>query len=189
MRFEPSDALIIVDLQRDFCAGGKLPVPGADEITPLVNRLIVEAEAAGALVVATRDWHPRDHSSFKAFGGPWPEHCVQGSEGALFHPGLRLPPDALLVSKGERREPEQYSDFDATGLPESLHRRGVRRVIIVGLALDVCVRASALDAVRLGFETCVVMSAVRAISPEGGKKTLAEFAAAGVRLEEEGGAP
>lgn len=178
-----NDALLIVDLQRDFCAGGKLAVGGADDIVPVVNELIDEATAAGAQVVASRDWHPPDHSSFAAFGGPWPEHCVKGSDGAKFHAGLRLPPGALVVSKAKRAEREQYSDFDGTGLAEELRRRAIDRIWIVGLAEDVCVRATAIDAARSGFETHVLRSATRPVTPEGGERARTEMRAAGVRIE------
>lgn len=103
MRLGRGDALIVVDLQRDFCPGGALPVPGGDEVVPLVNGLVEETTATGACVVASRDWHPLGHTSFHDAGGPWPQHCVQGSEGAQFHADLRLPPDALIISKGEAR--------------------------------------------------------------------------------------
>lgn len=178
-----NDALLIVDLQRDFCAGGRLAVAGGDDIVPLVNALVDEAEAVGAQIVASRDWHPPDHSSFSAFGGPWPEHCVQGTEGAKFHPRLRLPARALLVSKAERAEREQYSDFDGTGLGEALRRRGVERVFVVGLAEDYCVRATAIDAAREGFETHVPRAATRPITPAGGERARAEMREAGVLIE------
>jgi nicotinamidase/pyrazinamidase len=190
MRIRGGDALIIVDVQRDFCPGGALPVAGADEIVPVVNGLIREANEAGALVVATRDWHPPNHSSFRASGGPWPEHCVKGSDGAKFHPGLRLPKNAITVSKGEGVEEDRYSDFDETGLGEELRRRGVDRILICGLAQDVCVRATALDAVERGFETHVRLSATRPLTATGGKEAIAEMVRAGVKVEgnETGGA-
>lgn len=178
-----NDALLIVDLQRDFCAGGKLAVAGSDEIVPIINDLIDEAVVAGAQIVASRDLHPPDHMSFAAFGGPWPEHCVRGTEGAEFHAGLRLPAGVLFVSKARRPEREQYSDFDCTGLCEELRRRGVDRIFIVGLAEDVCVRASAIDAVRVGFETHVLRAATRPVTPAGGERARAEMSRAGVVIE------
>jgi nicotinamidase/pyrazinamidase len=151
MRLLAGDALVIVDLQCDFCSGGALPIAGADDIVPTINDLIQEAFAAHALIVASRDWHPPDHSSFLGYGGDWPAHCVQGSDGARFHPALHLPDGALIISKGQSAGKDQYSAFNATGLADELRRRGVKRVLICGLAQDVCVRASALDAVERGI--------------------------------------
>ena len=148
MRLRASDALLIVHVQRDFCSGGALSITGADEIIPTINDLIKQAIEAKALVIASRDWHPPDHSSFNAFGGIWPAHCVQGSDGAKFHAALRLPGDALIVTTGQTVDKDQYSAFDATGLANELRRRGVKRVLICGLTQDVCVRATALDAVE-----------------------------------------
>jgi nicotinamidase/pyrazinamidase len=183
MKIGPNDALIVVDVQRDFCAGGALAVPGADEILPVVNSLIREATEAGAVVVATRDWHPPNHSSFRAFGGPWPQHCVQGAWGAEFHPDLRLPENAISVSKGVTPENDRYSDFDHTGLEEELRRRGVNRVLICGLAQDVCIKATALDAAERGFDTHVRLSATRPITPSGGEEALSEMRRADVKIE------
>ncbi|ATQ70358.1 MULTISPECIES: isochorismatase family protein [Methylosinus] len=179
-----SDALLIVDLQRDFCAGGKLEVPGAEEIVPIVNALAAEAHARGALIVVSRDLHPADHLSFAAFGGDWPQHCVRGTRGAELHPGLHLPEGALFVAKARRAEREQASTFDATGLAEELRRRSVERIFIVGLAEDVCVKASAIDAARLGFATHVLRAATRPVTPEGGARARAEMRAAGVMVIE-----
>jgi nicotinamidase/pyrazinamidase len=178
-----NDALMIVDLQQDFCAGGKLEVPGGDEIVPVVNDLVDEAVAGGAQVVVSRDWHPPDHKSFAAFGGAWPQHCVRGTKGAELHPNLHLPPGVVFVSKARRAEREQASSFDGTGLCDELRRRGVDRVFIVGLAEDVCVRATAIDAARYGFDTHVVAAATRPVTPAGGETARAEMRAAGVVIE------
>jgi nicotinamidase/pyrazinamidase len=179
-----SDALLIVDLQRDFCAGGKLEIEGCDDIVPVINDLIEEAHNSGALVVASRDWHPPDHQSFAAFGGDFPQHCVRGTEGAQFHADLRLPAGALFVAKARRAQREQASAFDETGLAEELRRRGVDRIFVVGLAEDICVRASATDAARLGFETHVLRAATRPITRARGEKACAEMRAAGVKVIE-----
>ncbi len=184
MRFGQDDALIIVDLQRDFCAGGALAIAGADGIPPKINRLINEATAAGATVIASRDWHPEGHVSFAARGRPWPEHCVSGSEGAQFHEQLRLPENALIVSKGSDIDKEQYSAFDGTGLAELLHSRGTRRVFLCGLALEVCVRASALQAARAGFDTHVLLAATRPLMQAGGEAAIREMTLAGIVVEE-----
>ncbi|MBM3553514.1 MAG: isochorismatase family protein [Alphaproteobacteria bacterium] len=185
MRLKPGDALIVLDVQRDFCAGGALEVAGADAILPTVNALIAEAVAAGAPVVASRDWHPPGHASFRDSGGPWPAHCVQESAGAQFHPDLRLPERAIIVSKGESPERDQLSAFNATGLADRLRRLGARRVLIVGLALDVCVLETALDAVSKGFETHVRLSGARAITSEGGKAAVEKMRKAQVVVEED----
>jgi nicotinamidase/pyrazinamidase len=182
--FTPHDALLIVDVQRDFCPGGALPVAEGDAVVAPLNALINQARAAGAVIVASRDWHPRGHPSFKEQGGPWPEHCVQSTPGASFHGGLRLPAQTLLVSKGVRFDRDQLSAFDETGLAVALVKRGVRRVWIGGLALDVCVRATALDAARAGFETHVVLDACRAIAPQDDQRTIRDLRQAGVIVEE-----
>jgi nicotinamidase/pyrazinamidase len=183
MRLLAGDALLVVDVQRDFCSGGALPIANADEIVPVINDLITEALEAKALVVASRDWHPPDHSSFHAFGGIWPMHCVQGSNGAKFHAALRLPGDALIITKGQTVDKDQYSAFDATGLGNELRRRGVNRVLICGLAQNACVRATALDAVEAGFETHLRLSATRPVVSTHGEEAVAEMVRAGVIVE------
>jgi len=182
-QFRSGDALIIVDLQRDFCLGGALPVSGGDDIVQVINSLIEEGIRAGALIVASRDWHPPDHVSFDVRGGPWPEHCVRETEGAEFHARLRLPSSAMIVTKGDKVDEDQYSAFDGTGLTDRPRRRGVNRVLICGLAQDVCVRATALDAIDSGFETHVLLSATRPITPAGGKEAIAASTRAGVQVD------
>ncbi|MGZ9116148.1 MAG: isochorismatase family protein [Methylocystis sp.] len=184
MRLQPGDALIVLDVQRDFCDGGALEVSGADKIVSVVNELIAEAVAAGVPIVASRDWHPPGHASFRDCGGPWPAHCVQDSAGAQFHPDLRLPERTIIISKGEALERDQLSALNGTGLAERLRRLGVRRVLIVGLALDVCVLETALDAVSEEFETHVRLSGTRAIAPEGGRVAAEKMRNAGVVVEE-----
>jgi nicotinamidase/pyrazinamidase len=175
------DALLIVDVQKDFCSGGALPIEGSETVFPRINALIDEAASAGAPIFASRDWHPRDHLSFAGQGGPWPAHCVQGQAGADFHPGLHLPRGAIIISKGDRSDSDQYSAFDRTGLADELRRRGIRRVWLCGLALDVCVRATALDSVAAGFSTVLVTAATKPVNAAGGAAALNELAAAGVR--------
>lgn len=181
------DALIAVDVQNDFCPGGALAIAGGGDVVETLNAAFAAAAEKGALVYATRDWHPLRHPSFTAQGGPWPAHCVQDTPGAAFHPGLRFPPDVEIITKGVRFDKDQYSAFDDTGLAVELRRRGVRRVWIGGLALDVCVRATALDARREGFETHVILSACRPVTAEGGQRATAELRAAGVILVEDAG--
>jgi nicotinamidase/pyrazinamidase len=164
----PSDAVIAVDVQNDFCPGGALAVPAGDEVVPVLNRWIDRSEAAGATVVVSRDWHPADHCSFEARGGPWPVHCVRDTPGAGLHRSLHVPDTAVRVDKGTDVEQECYSGFAGTGLGERLRRLGVRRVFVGGLALDYCVKATVLDALAEGFETHVLLPASRAVNFEPG---------------------
>jgi nicotinamidase/pyrazinamidase len=180
---QPGDALIIVDVQRDFCPGGALPIPHGDAVVPVLNRWIDQARRLGIPIFASRDWHPAKHPSFAPQGGEWPVHCVQGTPGAAFHPGLTLPDDAIIVTKGDRNDRDQYSAFDATGLADDLRRRGVSRVFVGGLAEDVCVRATALDAVKDGFRTNLVAGATKPVTQAGGKAALETMRAAGVVID------
>lgn len=175
-----ADALVVVDVQRDFCAGGALEVPGGDEVVPVINHWIAAAQQCGARIVASRDWHPPDHVSFRAQGGPWPAHCVQGSPGAEFHPDLKLPGEAEIVSKGLRPDRDNYSAFHDTPLADELRRDDVRRVFVSGLALDVCVRQTALDARRAGLEVHVIQDATRAIDADRANDAVEELKQAGV---------
>ena len=174
------DALIIVDVQNDFCPGGALAVSEGDQVVPALNMLAREAD----LVIATRDWHPADHASFADQGGRWPVHCVQGTSGAELHPDLDAGPDALIVDKGQTREREGYSGFEDTDLDSLLRSRGVDTVHIGGLALDYCVRATALDARRAGFDVVLHRGATRAVevAPGDGERALAELREAGVTV-------
>jgi nicotinamidase/pyrazinamidase len=174
-----SRALIIVDFQNDFTPGGALGVPEGDTIAPRINELAASGDYD--LVVATRDWHPADHSSFVEQGGPWPVHCVAGTQGAQLHPALdRLPID-LTLDVGQAVDSDGYSGFEGTELEEILRERGVTQVTIVGLATDYCVKATALDALRAGFAVTVDTSAVRGVEVEPGdsERALAEVRAAG----------
>lgn len=172
----PDDALIIVDVQNDFCPGGALAVGEGDAVVPILNRL---APRFGT-VVATQDWHTADHSSFAAQGGPWPDHCVAGTPGAELHPDLDREPIDLYVRKATMAAQDAYSGFDGTDLAERLRARGVRRVYVGGLALDYCVDATALDAAKAGFETAVITDATRAVFPEQAAAKEAGWRAAGV---------
>jgi nicotinamidase/pyrazinamidase len=174
------DALLIVDVQIDFCPGGALPIPEGDRIVPILNEWIAAAGAAGAPVYASRDWHPARHPSFRSEGGPWPPHCVQDTKGAAFHPGLRLPSDVVKVTKGTRFDQDQYSAFHETGLGVRLRRDGVRRLWVGGLAQDVCVCATALDGRRLGFDVELIPGGSLPVSREGGTAALRRMDQAGV---------
>lgn len=177
------DALIVVDVQRDFCPGGALAVAGGDEVVPVLNRWLQAADAAGIPIFVSRDWHPEGHVSFASSGGPWPAHCVQDSPGAELHPRLVVPASARRVTKGVRFDKDQNSVFDDTGLDVELRRLGVLRLWIGGLALDVCVRASVMDALGLGFRVCVIADATRAVDPAAGERALAEMRDAGAHIE------
>jgi len=181
----PNAALIVIDLQNDFCPGGALAVAGGDEIVPLVNRLIASFEH----VILTQDWHPAGHSSFASshagqapfssiqipYGAQtlWPDHCVQGTHGAEFHRDLALAKAELIIRKGFRKAIDSYSAFyendrkTPTGLAGYLRERGLTKLALVGLATDYCVAYSALDGARLGFDTTVLADACRAIDLNG----------------------
>ena len=181
--FQSGDALLLVDVQNDFCPGGALPVPEGDNVVPFLNRCIAGALKRGLPVIASRDWHPAGHLSFRESGGPWPPHCLQDSEGAMFRPDLELPPSTVKVTKGVRFDHDQYSAFDQTGLAVELRRLGVLRLWVGGLAEDVCVRATVLDALDSGFEVIVIGNAVRPVSLEGGEAARREMTEAGARFE------
>ncbi len=165
MKFEVDEtsALIIVDVQRDFCPGGSLPVPEGEDVIPRLNQYIRKCMQAGAPIFATRDWHPPNHISFKSQGGPWPPHCVQHMEGAEFHPDLKLPEGTMIVSKALEPTREAYSGFDGTRLAEKLTKRGIRRLFIGGLATDYCVKNTVLDALALGFDVILLEDAIRGV--------------------------
>ena len=175
-----SKALLIIDFQNDFTSGGALEVPGGDEIAEPVKRLAKEFDH----VFATRDWHPADHASFETEGGPWPVHCVQGTHGAELHPAMADIEVEEIVDVGVEREDEGYSGFEKSTLADLLHARDVDEVAVVGLATDYCVRASAIDACREGFDTTVVTDAIRAVevSPGDGERALEEMKEAGAKL-------
>jgi nicotinamidase/pyrazinamidase len=174
---EPGDALIVTDLQVDFCPGGSLAVPDADQVVPLVNKLTPHFRT----VVTSQDSHPPDHSSFVQQGGPWPVHCVEGTPGWQFHPDLHVDPD-FRVFKAREPELEEYSAWKPE-LAEFLAGRGVGRVVLAGVALDYCVQATALDARAAGHEVVVLTDATRAVNvqPGDGDRALDALRAAGVR--------
>jgi nicotinamidase/pyrazinamidase len=174
------DALLVVDPQVDFCPGGALAVPGGDRIFPAVNA----AAARLPLVVASRDWHPPDHVSFRTRGGPWPPHCQAGTKGAEFYPALDSSLIQQVFSKGMDPDLEAYSAFDGTGLADWLRSRGVSRLYVTGLATDYCVRASVLDAREAGFEVVVLEDAIGAVDvqPGDGERALAEMRQAGAEV-------
>ena len=163
-----SDALLITDIQKDFLPGGSLPIENGDEIIPVINDYIRRFEAAKAHVLASRDWHPQDHVSFKAQGGPWPPHGVQETSGAKFSPDLKLPRHTVVISKATNPQNEAYSAFDGTSLAHELRTMGVKRLFVGGLATDYCVVNTVVDARKLGFETVVLVDATLGINVEPG---------------------
>jgi len=178
------DALLIVDVQNDFCPGGSLAIPDGHSVVPVLNRWI--AQGAG-MTVTSRDWHLPDHMSFLQQGGTWPPHCIQNTYGADFHPDLRLPGDALIISKGTHNDFDQYSALDRTELANRLKQAGISRLWIGGLALDVCVRATVLDALQQGFKVNLILDATRPINAKPGddQRAIAEMKAAGAVIERE----
>jgi nicotinamidase/pyrazinamidase len=175
------DALVIVDVQADFLSGGALAVRGGERVIAPLNHCIERFVARGLPVLATRDWHPADHCSFVAQGGPWPPHCVAGTPGAAFPAALRLPPAPLIVSKGTAADHEAYSGFAGTGLESQLRAAGVRRLFVGGLATDYCVLNTVLDARALGFDVVVLDDAIAAVDaePGDGERALERMRAAG----------
>ncbi|HEU5329254.1 MAG TPA: bifunctional nicotinamidase/pyrazinamidase [Thermomicrobiales bacterium] len=185
-----SDALLIVDVQNDFCPGGALAVAEGDAVVPVLNEYIARAQAAGMPIFASRDWHPPVTRHFALYGGPWPVHCVQGTPGAAFHPDLRLPPGTPIATTGDTAEDAGYSMFEGTlddgrPLADALRERGITRVHVGGLATDYCVRATVLDALHQGFEARVLTDAARGVNvtPGDDQRALDEMAADGARLE------
>jgi nicotinamidase/pyrazinamidase len=172
-------ALIIVDFQNDFTPGGALPVPDGDQISERINQLAASREFD--FVVATRDWHPPDHGSFVANGGPWPQHCVAGSDGAQLHPALDHGRVDVVIDKGQDPDTEGYSGFEGTGLERRLRDRGIDEVTICGLATGYCVKNTALDALRAGFRVCVDEQGVRGVDVHPGdcERAIGEMREAG----------
>jgi nicotinamidase/pyrazinamidase len=183
------DALIVVDLQNDFCPGGALAVTDGDKVVKPINKLLDISEGTDFLPVFSRDWHPSQTKHFAENGGVWPKHCVQNTKGAEFHPDLKFVPGFEVVSKGMGLNEDAYSAFDGITsegltLEEFLKNYGVKRVYVGGLALDYCVSATAIDAARRGFETTVLMDATRAVNlqPDDGSRAIQRMRDAGVLI-------
>jgi nicotinamidase/pyrazinamidase len=176
----PIEALIVVDMQNDFCSGGALEVPDGDAVIEPVNALA----QAMPFVVATRDWHPPDHGSFRAQGGPWPVHCVRGTPGAQLHDRIDATTIDAIIDAGRTSDREGYSGFEDTELEQLLRDHGVDLVHVVGLALDYCVKETALDARRAGFDVIVHLDATRPVEvhPGDGERAAAALRAAGVQV-------
>lgn len=175
-------ALIVVDVQNDFMPGGALPVPNGNEVVPYINELIKEAKKQGQEVVYTMDWHPPMHCSFKEYGGIWPVHCQEMTEGARLHADLDVPMfNPNLFYKGNEHNKDSYSGFGGrkgfTGdnLETFLKKNNVTHVVVVGLAFDYCIKATALEARDLGFDVMVDLEGTRAVFPEKNQETMQEL--------------
>jgi len=183
---QSGDALVIIDVQNDFCPGGSLAVTGGDEVVAVLNRYIEQFTRAKLPIFATRDWHPENTRHFKSHGGLWPPHCIQGTPGAEFRADLALPDDAVIVSAGMAPDEEGYSGFDGrdkngVGLADLLRSRGVERVFVGGLATDYCVKETVLDALKRGFKAVLLEDAVRGVNlrPDDSERAIAEMVHAG----------
>jgi nicotinamidase/pyrazinamidase len=179
---EPKQALIVVDVQNDFCSGGTLAVPHGDEVVEPLNQLIDEFLERGAPVYQTRDWHPPITKHFAAYGGIWPVHCVQNTKGAEFHPALRQDPRIKVISKGLNSD--GYSGFDTTDLASQLHQQKVEELVVGGLATDYCVKHTVLDALKNGYKVKALKHAMRAVDlePGDGERAIEEMHAAGAEI-------
>ncbi len=177
-------ALIVVDVQNDFCPGGSLAVANGDEVVAPLNRLMNEFLDRGEPVYKTRDWHPEKTKHFAVYGGTWPVHCVQGTRGAEFYPGLIDDPRITIISKGTDESADGYSGFDATNLAQLLRDAGVEEVWIGGLATDYCVKHTVLDARREGFAVKAFADAMRSVNvkPDDGAQAIEEMKAAGAEI-------
>jgi nicotinamidase/pyrazinamidase len=178
-------ALILVDIQNDFCPGGALAVAEGDRIVEPVNRLMPHFP----LVISTQDWHPANHVSFKAQGGPWPPHCVQGTRGAELHPALETQTIAHYLRKASSPDKDDYSEFEGKddqgrSLDQVLKSHNVKRIFAAGLATDYCVLATVLDGLKLGYEVVAITDSMRAVNvePEDGARALRQMSEAGANL-------
>ena len=177
-------ALIVVDVQNDFCPGGSLAVPKGDQVIPPINRMIQRSQKVNIPIFFTRDWHPAKHISFVEQGGPWPIHCVQNSPGAEFRPSLQLPENATIINKGYLINDDSYSGFQGTDLAKRLNETDVDYVFVCGLATDYCVKKTVLDALKYNFHVKVVKDAIRGVDIKVGdsEKALKEMHDNGVKI-------
>lgn len=180
-KLKKGDALLIIDVQKDFCPGGALPIENGDKVVPVINRWIADAVHSRVPIYASRDWHPVEHISFSKHGGSWPPHCIQDSDGARFHPDLELPDSVVKVTKGVRFDQDQNSAFDQTGLAEHLRNKDIKRLWVGGLAEDVCVLATVLDGHKEGFEVMLIENATRPVTAQGGEEARKKMRNAGIR--------
>lgn len=176
------DGLLVVDVQWDFSPKGRLPVPEGNQVVPVINEWVAAMLNHNLPVYMSRDWHPKGHISFEERGGPWPPHCIQDESGALFHPDLYWDDRIVVITKGNRFDHDQNSVFDDTGFAQQLHYDGVKRLYVCGLALDVCVLATVMDALHAGFEVQLVKNATRAVDAESGRRALEKMLKAGAAI-------
>lgn len=183
MSTQSKQALIVVDVQNDFCPGGTLAVAHGDEVVPPLNELIDEFLDRGDPVYMSRDWHPPQTKHFQAYGGTWPVHCVQNTQGAEFHPRLKDDPRIRVISKG-LGDADSYSAFDETDLASQLRQQGIQEVLVGGLATDYCVKNTVLDALKHGFKVKALTNAMRAVdvNPGDGKRAIEAMRAAGAQI-------
>lgn len=178
IEIKDDSALIIVDVQVDFCPEGALPVPEGDKVVEPINRVTKKFKH----VFATRDWHPENHISFRERGGQWPRHCVKGTKGADFHPELKLQEATQIISKATESNKEAYSGFEGTDLAEKLKKLGIKRVFVGGLATDYCVLATVLDAIKYGFETYLIRDATKGVTEQGEREAIKKMEEAGAKI-------
>jgi nicotinamidase/pyrazinamidase len=181
-----SDALLIVDVQRDFLPGGALAVTNGDQVVPVLAEASKVFSSAGHPVIASRDWHPADHCSFEASGGPWPPHCVAGTSGAELDPELRLPPGTKIVNKATTSDKDAYSAFAGTDLDSWLKQKGVKRLFVGGLATEFCVLNTAADAVKYGYDVVLLEDAIRPIDPVAGECAVESLRQMHVKVKKSG---
>lgn len=181
LHLQAGDALIVTDVQNDFLPGGALAVKRGDEVVPVLNAYAERFAKRALPVFATRDWHPENHCSFLAQGGPWPAHCIAGTPGAAMAPGLALPPGTTVISKATARDRDAYSTFAGTDLAARLSALRVRRIFVGGLTTDYCVLNTVLDGLRLGYQAVVLLDSIRAVdvSPGDGGRAIAAMQRAG----------
>lgn len=183
-----NEALLIVDVQNDFCPGGALAVTEGDHVVPVLNQYIEYFHAKNMPIFASRDWHPLRTKHFKKYGGPWPVHCVQSTSGAQFHPHLKLPPETIILSKGMDPGEDSYSafqGFDSRGnsFLDILKKKKIKNLYVGGLATDYCVKSSVLDARKFGFKVYLLMDAIRGVNlkPEDSEQAILEMISAGAK--------
>ena len=183
---EEKKALLIVDVQNDFCPGGALAVPEGDEIVPILNKYMMIFSGKKWPIFASRDWHPKESKHFKQFGGPWPQHCIQNTRGARLHPNLRLPRETILLSKGMDPDKDSYSAFEAvdskgTEFFELLKMSGIDEIFVGGLATDYCVKTTVLDALKSGLKVKLLIDGIKGVNikPRDSEEAIEEMISRG----------